>query len=252
MEENKPGEQDQNTAPQPEHSPRSWRSCCLAPALALGMILLIGAAAYLFSPAHRGVTGGPSSDPVVQARRDAFVEFGKQYFAMADRADNANQAAFNALQAMTQPTGSIDAVHTAFQTASDANAQAASGFRTLNIPSNLVSQDKLQHSLDVVAQSYDKRREACDLMVVWNGDVNDKATSDKYNALAGDINRLTQDGMNSLGEAARDNQLTEDDVKKFLPATSGQSSLMSAPGGVLKMRSVRDWPAWSRRAGPRR
>src|SRR5665647_157441 len=106
MQENRPAEQDPNSPNvpnQPEHSSRTWRACCLVPTLALALILLIGVAASLYSPARRGAGRGSEGtqpgDQAVQARRDAFVQFGRRFFSIATKADDVSGDAFRAMQA---------------------------------------------------------------------------------------------------------------------------------------------------------
>lgn len=230
MDENTPDVQDQNSRNQPEHSPRTWRACCLAPTLALALILIISIGASLYSPVTRklgGKTAQPT-DAATQALRDAFVEFGKKYFAIALKADRVNRVAFDALQAKVQGGGTLDQVHSAFRKAADANAQAAAELDALTIPTSLRSQDKLRLSIDSISQSFAMRHDVCMLLVQWNGDTKDQATADRYNSMGEKINKLTEDGLTYLGEAAKDNQLTSDDVRKFVPAEVGQSMQMNA------------------------
>lgn len=237
MDENTPDPQNQDQRYQPEHSPRVWRACCLVPTLVAGLVLIIVVGAGLWSPVRRmtGTTTAPS-DPATKAQRESFVSFGKSFFAPIVVAEKANKAAFDALDANVQRGGSLDDVHARFRTAADANGRAATQLRALSIPPNLQSRDKIRKSIDLVSESFDVRRDVCLLLVAWNGDMNDRNTVDKYNGMAKRVNSLTQDGLRQLAEAARDNHLTEDDARRFLPAKMSQSMQMSAspwkPGDV--------------------
>jgi hypothetical protein len=251
MDENTPEVQDQNTPNQPEHSPRTWRACCLVPMLAAALVLIIVIGASLHSPMGRklGDKAAPSTDAATQARREAFIQFGKDYFAIAIKADEVNRVAFDTLQAMVQGGGSLDQVHGAFRKAADANARAATDLKALPIPTSLRSQDKLRQSIDSISRSFAMRHDVCLLLVQWNGDTKDQATAMQYNAMGEKINKLTEDGLNYLGEAAKDNELTSDDVRKFVPEQVRQSMQMGALPWQQQSRTRFDRPSlpWSLR-----
>jgi hypothetical protein len=230
MDENTPEVQDQNTPNQPEHSPKIWRACCLVPTLAAALVLIIAIGASLHSPMSRGLGNKPAqpADASTQARREAFIGFGKKYFAIAMKADEVNRVAFDTLQAMVQGGGTLDQVHSAFRRAAGANARAAAELNALGIPASLKSQDKLKRSIDSISQSFAVRHDVCVLLVQWNGDTKDQATASRYNSMGEKINKLTEDGLNYLGEAAKDNQLTSDDVRRFVPEQVRQSMQLNA------------------------
>ena len=223
MDENR---SEQERAPEieqgPMHSTRTWRACCLGPAIAVAAVLVLTIAAGLFSPRPRlqktrqAGTGGR----VAQQRRGEFVEFGKAYFAVARDADRFNEAAFGELDALTQGGGSIEQVRAAFRKAADADARASAEFEALPVPPNLLSRSKLRLSLDTMSKAYDARRRACETLATWNGDVNDRRTAETYRVQSEEVNRLTLEGLRHLGAAAADNELTTDDAGKFLPASS--------------------------------
>ena len=234
-EENKPAErnapQDEGEPEAPTEStypPRTWRTCCLAPLIAVSAILLLTIAAGLFSPQPRrpGFIRNPqmqARDKEARQRREVFVQFGRTYFAIAARADKYNEAGFKALEKMARGNGSLSDVHSTFTRAGQANARAAEEFRSAKIPSNLRSRQKLRQSLDTMSRAYDARRHACETIAAWNGDTNDRATAQIYRSQAEEINRLTLEGLRYLGGAADDNGLTREDVDKFLPAARAKA-----------------------------
>ena len=200
--------------PEGEVNRRKWTACCLAPMLAAGAILLIVAGASLYN-SHPSLR-----KPAAQttANREEFVRFGRAFFAITTRADKASEQAFKTLQTMVNGNGSIEEVHSAFRTASTANRRASDEFKVLDIPPSLQSQSKLSQSTDTMSKSYYARKVACDILVDWNGDLNDQEIADKYRRQVQDINHLTQEGLSQLADAARDNGVTENDVRKFLPS----------------------------------
>lgn len=229
-EESKPEEQKEpEPAPEPAETPRpeygpaysrtTWRACCLAPAIAVAALLILTVAAGLFSPRPRlpGIQQPGATDKATLARREAFVRFGREYFTIAAKADNLSEAAFSQTDAFVRRNGSLDEVHAAFLKAGQANAEASKAFENLAVPQELLSQSKVMNSLDATSKSYELRSRACRTMVDWNGDVKDHATAEKYRQQADEINRLTIEGLHKLGEAARDNGLTDEDARKFLP-----------------------------------
>jgi hypothetical protein len=206
------------------YSRKTWLACCLAPLLAISAVLILTIAAGLFSPKPQTDFPTRSKTPESiedQKRREAFVNFGKEYFAIAARADKHNEAGFKELEKLSQGHGSIKDVHNAFAIAAKANAKAAKEFRSLKIPPNLRSKDKLRQSLDTMAKAYEARMQACQIITKWNGNVNDRVTAKKYQAKATEINNLTFESLRLLGIAANDNGLTQDDVEKFLPKAEG-------------------------------
>lgn len=203
---------------QSAHSPRKWRSCCLAPLIAVFAILFFTAVAGLFSGRGRYVQRSPqpARDPAMQARREAFTQFGKDYFAIARKADVYNEAAFGELDKMAKGSGSIKRVNAAFSKAGEANTKAAGEFEALQVPQSLLSREKIRQSRDSMSESYKARSRACDILANWNGDTNDKSVAGRYGNEVQEINRLTMDGLRYLGEAANDNGLSRDDLRRFL------------------------------------
>ena len=204
------------------HSRRTWRACCLAPTIAAVVILLLAVGAGLLGPrprlpqtAEQPVRGEASED-----RREAFMDFGKTYFAVAQRADKVSEQAFKELDALAQGGGSIEDVHAVFRNAADANEKASEEFKALPVPPTLLSQSKVRQSLDVMSEAYDARRRACEIIIAWDGDINDRSVAESYGRQAERINRLTLEGLRHLGAAAKDNGLTKEDAEKFLPAAS--------------------------------
>lgn len=193
---------------------RRWKACCLVPALALAAVLLFVVGGSLFS-----IRPKPKQAPVrTKDTTEDFIRFGREFFAITRRADTASEQAFKALEAMLQGGGSIEDVHSAFREASTANAQASAEFKALAIPKSLQSQSKLRQSVDTMSRSYYARKLACDILVDWGGDLNDQEIAGRYRGQVEDINRLTQEGLSYLAEAARDNGITQDDARRFLPA----------------------------------
>jgi hypothetical protein len=206
------------------YSPRAWRSCCLAPTLALAAVLLISVTARLWD-----LGGGAPSAPGARQRSDTglekrgvFVEFGREYFAIADRADKISESAFQELNSFVGGNGSVDGVRAAFRKASVANARASWEFKQLAIPSALASRDKLRRSLDLISRSYTARQRACDVIAGWNGDVNDRAASSKYEEYVQEVDMLTSEALSHFKVASQDNGLTEDDYRKFMPGENGR------------------------------
>lgn len=229
MDENAPAgpEEQQAERNRSRYSKRVWVGCCLAPTLALALVLIIAIGASLYGPVtRRPATQRPTTNTTSAARKTAFIQFGKQFFATASEADEASEAAFRALQAKIRSNGTLEAVRATFARAAEANGQAAAQYRAMKVPPSLRSQDKLGLALDRIAKSYDTRRRVCLLMVSWNGDVNDEQTVSQYRSQAEEVNRLTREGLTYLSQAAQDNQLTDDDVRKFLPAMAAQSMML--------------------------
>lgn len=224
MTQRRPQEEDRSEytpAPKPEgpaYSGGPWRACCLTSALAAIAILILTIGAGLFSPESplRGPPG--DGDEANRERREAFVRFGREFFAITAEADTASEDAFRRLDAYFHGVGSIEDVHAAFREAADANRAASDGFGELSVPPELVSGEKIRQSLDTMSESYDTRRQACGTILAWDGDINDRATAERYRRQAEEISRLTTQGLNQLGEASRDNGLPNQDVRRFLPS----------------------------------
>lgn len=195
-------------------SSRTWRACCLAPALAIGSILLLVVGASLFN--SRPASRHPA--PPRSHTREAFIQFGREFFVIAKSADKVSEQAFKTLQSKIQGSGSMEEVHSAFQEASDANRRASDDFMKLKIPQSLQSQSKLRLSVATMSKAYYARKLACDILVEWNGDLNDQQTGEKYRRQVEDINRLTQEGLGYLADAANDNGVTEEDARRFVPS----------------------------------
>ena len=204
---------EEPSRPESAIRPRTWKACCLVPALAIGGVLLIVAGASLFS--SRPALRRPS--PAVSDTRKDFVQFGKQFFAISQKADVVSENAFKVLQSEIRNKVSIEKVHSAFRRASDANRQASGEFKVLAIPPSLRSQSKLRQSVDTMSRSYYARKLACDILAAWDGNLDDQQTADNYRRQVEDINRLTQEGLSYLADAANDNGITQDDAKRFLP-----------------------------------
>jgi len=228
-EQNAPQDEGEPGAPsESAYPPRTWRTCCLAPLIAISAILLLTIGAGLFSPQARrprSPQGAETRDRDKEARqrREAFVRFCRTYFTIAARADRYNEAGFRELEKMAKGNGSLGDIHLAFARAGEANAKAAEEFKSAEIPSNLRSKSKLRQSLDTMSNAYDARRRACKTIAAWNGDVNDRATGQIYRSQAEEVNRLTLEGLRHLGAAADDNGLTKEDVEKFLPAARAKT-----------------------------
>ena len=205
---------------QSAHSPRKWKSCCLAPIIAVFAILIFTAVAGVFSGQGRYVQHSPqlANDPAMQARREVFTQFGKDYFAIARKADVYNEAAFGELDKMPKGNGSIKRVNDAFSKAGAANKKAAEEYNALRIPQGLLSREYIRKSIDSMSASYEARSRACNILANWNGDTNDKSVAGRYGNEVQKINSLTMDGLRYLGEAANDNGLSRDDLRRFLPS----------------------------------
>jgi len=229
MQDNSPEGGDLDQRFRPEHPPRTWRACCLAPTIAAALVLVIALGTGFLGPkarfaaGRREAAGGAS----VEQRRQAFIGFGRSCFAIADRADQVSEEAFKALEDMARGNGKLDRVHRAFRSAAQANARASKEFRSLGVPSDLLSQVKIRQSLDKLSEAYDGRRRICEMLVTWNGDVNDRETIARYESQADTVNQLTSDGLRYLGEAAGENQLTREDVEKFVPPGSATAGMLN-------------------------
>ncbi len=229
MEENRPGEQErQEIEYRPTHSRRTWRACCLAPMLAVAALLILTVGAGLFGPGARLPQIGEQEvgDEAAQKRRETFVEFGRDYFAIVQKADRINEQAFSELQSLVQGSGSIEDMHAAFRKAADANSRASAELRALPVPQGLLSQSKLRQSVDMMSKAYAARKLACEVLAEWNGDVDDQVTAERYRRHVAEVNQLTTEGLRRLGEAAKDNGLTREDAEKFVPATAFRADVI--------------------------
>lgn len=204
----------------PEHSTRTWRACCVAPIMATVILLVLAVTASLYDRRTPGPSPSPSPSEANNARREDFIRFGKQYFAIAERADKVNERAFAEIERMAQGESSIEAVHEAFSAAAQANGQAAREYKELEIPDSLTSRSKISQSLDIISQAYDHRRRACEIVVGWNGDPQDSETAERYRVEAETVNRLTREALQHLGEAATANGVTREDVQRFVPSAA--------------------------------
>ena len=228
MEENRPEAQRPENRYRPTHSPRTWRACCLVPTIAVALVLIVAFSASLLSPVTRfarSTRTAPDGETAV-GNRQAFIRFGRGYFAVADKADRESERAFKMLESTVKGTGSLNQVHDAFRKAAEANAQASEEFRALEVPSSLESQSKIRKSLGLLSDAYDGRRRICEMMASWNGDVDDRELTARYRTAAEDVNRLTIEGLKYLGEAAGDNQLTREDVEKFVPPAPTSAAML--------------------------
>jgi hypothetical protein len=230
MDENRPEGQNLDERFRPEHSPRTWRACCLAPTVAAALVLILAFGAGLLGPRTRFAAGRKDEEqrPDVEQRRQAFIELGQSCFEIADRADQTSEKAFGALERMVRKEGSLDQVHQAFKDASAANGRASTQFRSLPISPVLVSESKIRKSLDTLSQAYDGRRRICDMLVAWDGNVENRTVIARYQTEAEDVNRLTTEGLKYLGEAAGDNELTREDIEKFAPPAPETAGLFGA------------------------
>lgn len=207
------------------HSTRAWRACCLVPMLVLVALLIFSIAASLYS--GRGRNESPRGrGPDV--RKQDFIDFGKAYFAIAYKADKSSKAAFDELRSLGEGKGSIERVHDAFRQAAVANGKAAEEFRMLDIPQTLTSQSDLNESVNVMSQAYTAKQEACEVILSWNGDENDRTVADKYMSKVHEIHQLSDEGLRHLVQAANDNGLTRDDIREFAPKAAESAKLSSA------------------------
>lgn len=205
---------------------RTWRSCCLAPAIAVAVIFLLTVVAGLFGPEPRKGTS-PAERPAADGkssleRRQAFVRFGKQYFAIARKTDDLNEKAFVELERLGRGQGSPAKVKAAFRGAADANRLAAAQYKTLAVPAVLLAQEKCQDAMNTMSDAFEARRRACEIVVRWTDDTESQTLAGQYARHADEVNRLTAAGLAALGAAAEANGVTEDDVRRFLPASGGR------------------------------
>ena len=221
----RPGQPEENTGEQfrSAHSPRSWRACCLAPTVVLGVLLLFLVIAGVLTRADR--PGNSVNVEATDAQREAFIEFGREYFAIAQQADRQNEAAFAELENFSRGDGDLERVHSVFEVAGMANSKAAEQFRALSIPSNLASREKIRSSLDVMAESYEARSRACAILADWNGDMEDRELTGKYRTEVESINKLTVEGLRQLGEAASDNGVGRDDIRRIVPGGAMRTNM---------------------------
>lgn len=220
MTENTPEEQPVHPSePESAHSTRQWRACCLAPTVALGLILIVVVAAGLFSPQPGQEDRAVVQEEVDPERREAFVAFGQTYFGIAKKADEVNERAFAEMEALAQGSGSIGRVHEVFLEAARANEVAVEDFKGIQIPGNLLSREKIRQSSDLMSQSYEQRRLACMTLAEWNGDFDDQQTAQEFGVRVEQVNRLTVEGLTQLADAARDNGLTDSDLDRMVPAS---------------------------------
>ena len=230
MDEDRPEGTNLDERYRSEHSPRTWRACCLAPTIAAALVLILALGTGMLGTKARFAGGrrDDGSNPVIEQRRAAFIRLGQSCFEIADRADQASEKAFSRLESMVRGEGSLDDVHRAFREASKANGRASAEFSRLSVPPELISGSKIRKSLDTLSQAYDGRRKICDMLVTWDGDVNNKTVVARYQSAAEDVNRLTAEGLQYLGEAAGDNELTREDVEKFAPPSPETAGLFGA------------------------
>lgn len=218
-------EQNENQRPMgPSHSPRAWRNCCLVPSIALALVLVIVGIASLSSYVKRE-TGTISSPGVGQkatndVQKRAFINFANDYFSIARDADEKSKNAFRMLRQTVTHKASVQQMQDAFQLAARANSDAAAKYRSLSIPANLASQDKLRRSTTTMSQAYKSRQTACEILATWNGDPKDNLTKNRYLEEADQVEKLTEASLGDFLEAAADNGLTRDDLRELVTQRS--------------------------------
>lgn len=208
-------------------SPRIWRACCLAPVIAVALLLVFTISALMYTNRSRLLPWPASRPPEMAQRRVAMAQFARDYFLTAKQADDAGGKALVELRMLASGNSTIERMHGAFQAAVGQNRRAAESFRAMEVPMNLYARDRLRQSLSQVAESYDARREACETMVGWSGDTSDRATAKRFRSQVERINALTESALIALHEAASDNGLTADDLRRVL--TQGSLEPWVAP-----------------------
>ena len=204
------------------YSTRTWRGCCIVPILAvLGVLLLTFAAGLFNRPAPTPQPGGTTPST---GQREAFVAFGKQFFAIAQAADQTNEQGFRELEKFSRQQGNAAGVKSAFRKAVLANHEAAQKYRNLRVPSGLAAQDKLRLAVAKIGQSFTAREQACEAIIRWADKPNDQDIAQEYAGHAQDVNTLTQDGLQAFAEAAKANGVTDKDVREFLPQNVQQKA----------------------------
>lgn len=222
MDENNPRNElhDADQRRRSEYSPRTWRGCCLAPTIALGLILIIAAVAGL-NTRSSFLNNRPSKTP---DRKVVFQSFGKSYFYIASRADFETGRAFKELRAYADGKRSMAVVRQAFKRAADANARASTEFSQLTVPDTLASQEKIRHSVDTMAYAYRMRQAVCETVQSWNGKPSDGALLDKYALQTSQVKYLTEEGVGSFAEAAYANGLSSEDIRSLVSSMEIASS----------------------------
>ncbi|MDH7482842.1 MAG: hypothetical protein QHH26_12830 [Armatimonadota bacterium] len=195
----------------------NWRACLIAPAGAILAILLLTVMASVFSLRSKVQNGNPQTPRIVLERREAFADFGREFFAIAHKADQVNERAFAELGKLSKHTGDLARVQDAFSDASLANKNASSRYKALVVPRVLVSREQLRQAADLMSSAYTARSQACDIVVLWTSSPRSKDIAQKYNSQIGKINALTMKSLRILVLAAKDNGIAIDDLRQLLP-----------------------------------
>jgi len=206
---------------QSSYSTRTWRGCCVVPVVSIVAILVLALAAGLFDrPTNR-----PDSPGTAQTSKNRlqFIEFGQTFFAIAQTADKINEQAFEELDKFTRQQRSARSLKSAFARASMANRRAAEKYKNLDVPSALSAQKKCREAVDKIAESFTARRNACEAVIQWADDPNDKQIAQRYARHAQDVTTLTQAGLTAFADAAKRNGVTDQDAHEFLPQALQQS-----------------------------
>lgn len=218
---------------------RTWRGCCIVPLVAVIGILLLTFAAGLFNrPAPDAQQEDPSSG---SPQREAFIAFGKQFFAIAQGADQTNEQGFRELERFSRQQGNADSVKSAFRKAAIANHEAAAKYERLRIPPELAARDKLRVAVEKVGQSFTEREQACEAVIRWADNPDDREIAQEYAQHAQNVNTLTQDGLREFAEAAQANGVTDEDAREFLPqnvqhkATQFRTAPIGGDGQIRKL-----------------
>ncbi|MCL6518772.1 MAG: hypothetical protein K6T99_02990 [Armatimonadetes bacterium] len=195
----------------------NWRACLIAPAGALLAILFLTVMASVFGPRLKVQNGNLKTPRIVLDRREAFAEFGREFFAIAHKADQVNERAFVELSKLARHNGDLARVQDAFSDASLANKNASSRYKALVVPGVLVSREQLRQAADLMSSAYTARSRACDIVVLWASSPQSKDIAQKYSSQIGKIDVLTMKSLRILVLAAKDNGIAIDDLRRLLP-----------------------------------
>ena len=223
------------------YTTRRWTGCCIVPILAVLAVLLLTFGAGLFNrpaltPQPRD-TAGPET-----SQRQAFIAFGKQFFAIAQAADKKNELGFREMEKFSQRQGDASGMKSAFRKAVLANHEAAEKYRSLRIPSGLAARDKLRVAVARIGQSFTAREQACETIIRWADKPNDQVIAQEYAGHAQDVNTLTREGLEAFADAAKANGLTDQDAREFLPDSVEHKATQfgTAPAGEGGIRKLSD------------
>ncbi|GEM_PF-5061791 len=213
------------------YTTRTWKGCCVVPIVAVIGLLVISFSAGLFDRPVRAPN--PADTTQTSPNRQEFIAFGKQFFAIAQSADELNEQGFAELERFSRQEGSAESVKGAFRKAAVANHEAAERYKKLAIPTNLAARDKLQVAIEKISQSFTARERACGTIIRWADDPQNQEIAREYAQVAESVNTLTQEGLRSFAEAAEANGVTSEDAREFLPESVQQkaSQFRTAPVG---------------------